>query len=69
MQDEGITVLKGRKDALGGQQGGKAIPDFLRVEPDEQELKYKEVRAPAGVCLSPAAGKGIRSACAGAHAS
>ena len=36
-----MTVLRAKKDVLGG---GPRIPDFMKVEPDEQEKKYQQAR-------------------------
>jgi hypothetical protein len=36
-----MTMLKGKKDVLHGNK--PQIPDFLRVEPDEEEKKYQKV--------------------------
>lgn len=35
-----MPLLRGKKDAI---DGGKHIPDFLRVQPDEDEKKYNKV--------------------------
>lgn len=37
-KDDDIPMLRGAKGPAG--LGAKAIPDFLRVEPDEQEKRY-----------------------------
>lgn len=49
---EEITVLQGRKGGGFG-QGGPSIPDFLRVEPDEQTKKLEEVKGKLVNALKP----------------
>lgn len=44
-------MLTGRKDNLSG--GGPAIPDFLRVEPDEQAKRMQEVKGKLVSALQP----------------
>lgn len=35
-------MIRAKQPAQPG--GGPAIPDFLRVEPDEQEIRYRALR-------------------------
>lgn len=48
---DGITVLTGKKDGLG--RGGQTIPDFLRVEPDEQTKRLDEIKGKLVNALKP----------------
>lgn len=50
-KDDGITLLTGKKDKLGG--GGPSIPDFLRVEPDEQAKRMQQVKGKLVDALKP----------------
>lgn len=45
-------MLKGKKGSGFG-QGGPSIPDFLRVEPDEQTKKLEEVKGKLVNALKP----------------
>ena len=49
--EDGITMLTGKKDKIGG--AGPAIPDFLRVEPDEQTKRMQEVKGKLVSALQP----------------
>jgi|LauGreSBDMM110SN_4_FD.fasta_scaffold114856_1 hypothetical protein len=50
-EDEGMTVLRGKKDKLGSV--GQAIPDFFRVEPDENSKKMQEIKGKLVTALKP----------------
>ena len=52
--DDGITMLTGKKDKIGG--AGPAIPDFLRMEPDEQAKRMQEVKGKLVSALQPTPG-------------
>lgn len=47
-----IPMLVGKKQAMGS--GASKVPDFMRVEPDEQEKKYEQVRSCARQRSTPA---------------
>ena len=44
-------MLKGKKDKIG--RGGPTIPDFFRVEPDEQAKKMQEIKGKLVNALKP----------------
>ena len=44
-------MLKGKKDQINNK--GPAIPDFLRVEPDEQAKRLQEVKGKLVNALQP----------------
>lgn len=44
-------MLKGKKDKFGS--GGPTIPDFFRVEPDEQAKKMQEMKGKLVTALKP----------------
>eukprot|EP00955_Chlamydomonas_euryale_P020078 213604-Chlamydomonas_euryale.AAC.21 len=49
--DEGIPALTGKKLGIGS--SGKAIPDFMRVEPDEQTKRMQEAKSKLIDALKP----------------
>jgi len=50
VKDE-IPMLRGKKDAIGS--GGPAIPDFMRLPPDEREQQYQKVKGQMLHALKP----------------
>ena len=46
-----MTVIKGKTDQI--KNGGPSIPDFLRVEPDEQMKRLQEVKGKLVSALQP----------------
>lgn len=49
MDADGITTLKGKKGGLGGPR----IPDFMRVEPDEEQKRMDEMKGKLMEALKP----------------
>ncbi|GAX75486.1 hypothetical protein CEUSTIGMA_g2929.t1 [Chlamydomonas eustigma] len=49
--EDGLIVLKGRKDGISNV--GPSIPDFMRVEPDEQAKRLQEVKGKLTEALKP----------------
>lgn len=51
---EEIPVIRAAKPAGGGiGSGGPAIPDFMRIQPDEQALKYQAMKSQMLEALKP----------------
>jgi hypothetical protein len=49
--DDGLIVLKGKKDGISN--SGPSIPDFMRIEPDEQAKRLQEVKGKLTEALKP----------------
>ncbi len=49
--DDGVTILTGKKDKLGG--NSVPIPEFMRLEPDEQAKRMEQVKGKLVDALKP----------------